>query len=182
MSIFTFFAAPTSNIPLDENDIELVQWLDKKRIRSDYNGNFDNDAGFGPASGFQRQTTHSKPFALTGQLPRKVWYQFPQPLVIARFGFRNRKESGSRDNDPLDFDFIGSPDCIDWTVITPVNGVQWTNNDEEKSWTIKNEDARKSMMDNSFLCYGFQIRRISGQYQACIQDIKMWRVKRSKGM
>ena len=159
----------------------LVQWLNQSRIGSDYNGNLWNDAGFGPASAFQRQTADSKPFLLTGQLPKEVWYRFSQPMVIAQFGFRNRRERGSRHNDPLDFDFIGSPNCRDWTIIMSVHGVEWTSNDEEKTWTI-NDDSRNLMMDNDYLCYGFEIQRISGYNHAAIQDIKMWKMERSTGM
>ena len=119
-----------------------------------------------------------------GLLPKKVWYQFSQPTVIAQFGFRNRAEQqrGVRPNDPLDFNFIGSSNCRDWTTIMSVDNIQWTRNDEQKTWKITNEDSRKLMEDNAFSCYGFEIKRISGKKHAVIQDIKMWQVVRNTGM
>jgi len=173
--------APTSNIQLDWNDISLVQLMDQSSVGSDYNGNFRSNARYGTASAIQRQTTNSGPFLLTGSLPKKVWYKFSQPMVIAQFGFRNRRDSGLRQNDPINFNFIGSSNCRDWTTIMTVEGVQWTSNDEEKTWTITNEDSRSLMVDSEFSCYGIEIQTISGSNMAAIQDLKMWQVRRITG-
>ena len=175
-------AAPTSNIQLDWNNAILVQLMDQSSVGSDYNGNFRSDARYGIASAFQRQTTNTGPFFLTGSLPKKVWYQFSQPMVIAQFGFRNRADRGYTQNNPINFDFIGSSNCRDWTTIMTVEGVQWTSNDEEKTWTITNEDSRSLMVDSEFSCYGIEIKGVSGRYTAVIQDLKMWQVRRITGM
>jgi len=159
--------------------MELLQLLDTSRIGSDYTGNFSGNPGFGPASAFQRQQPNTLPFLATGSLPRTIWYRLSQPAIIGQFGFRNRRDLNGRANDPIDFDFIGSQDCTDWTILMSVKDVKWSGNDEEKQWTISDGKSRRLMIDNDFRCYGIRFLKISGRYMAGIQDMKMWQVVRN---
>ena len=105
----------------------------------------------------------------------KYWHRLSQPTIIRRFSFRNKREPKNRKMDPLDFDFIGSTDCVNWKVIEEFDNVYWRKSDQQKKYTIK-EDKRKLMEDNSFSCYGIKVRKTRGNGVASIQDFKMWRL------
>jgi len=98
-----------------------------------------------------------------------VFYRFLTPITVGAFSFRNRREPKHGANNPVDFDFVGSDDCLDWTTIKSVDNVTWTGNDQLKAWTIDEGDRRK------FACFGIRVRTISGKRHAAIQDIRMER-------
>ena len=102
------------------------------------------------------------------------WYKLPRPTVIGKFSLRNRRELGSRLYDRLQFDFIGSKDCINWQVLLPVSHVLWTTDDEEKTWQITNPKTLQLMKNCSYNCYGISVYEIEGQQMPGIQDFKMW--------
>ena len=80
-------------------------------------------------------------------------------------------------NNPLDFDLVGCNDydsdcksCNNWSALKEVTNEEWSGNDVEKSWTVS-EDNRKA-----FSCYGIRVNRISGNWHACLQNIRMWKI------
>merc|ERR1711970_1575973 len=131
-----------------------------------------------PGRAFQRQSpdveadsrhVDSRPW-LSGKLPATVYYNFPYPITVAKFSFRNRREKAHSANNPIDFNFVGSDDCKSWTVISGIIRVDWgMKQDEEKIWTINQIDRKK------FKCFGIQVLSITGKYYAAIQDLKMWK-------
>jgi len=131
-----------------------------------------------PGRAFQRQSpdveadsrhVDSRPW-LSGGVPATVYYNFPYPITVAKFSFRNRREKAHSANNPEQFEFVGSDDCESWTVIRVVSAVDWgMKQDEEKIWTIDQIDRKK------FKCFGIRVLSISGNNHAAIQDLKMWK-------
>jgi len=131
-----------------------------------------------PGRAFQRQSpdveadsrhVDSRPW-LSDKVPATVYYNFPHPITVAKFSFRNRREKAHSANNPKDFNFVGSDDCKSWTMIRGVSAVDWgIKQDEEKIWTIDQIDRKK------FKCFGIQVLSISGKKSVAIQDLKMWK-------
>ena len=59
------------------------------------------------------------------------------------------------------------------TIITSVDNVNWGGNDEQKTWHISKTYQKR------FKSFGIRVRAISGETTACIQDLKMWKGKKT---
>jgi len=90
-----------------------------------------------------------------------VGFENKKGITVAKIGFNICREK-NRHFGPTAFDFIGSDDRQSWTTILPVDGVTWTDNDEFKSWDIK---------ESRFKWFGIQVR---APKRTCIGQFKMW--------
>jgi len=145
------------------NDHEEFQW-----------GVFAEDLKlWGPKSAFKKQTNASWPCMgmPAGKFPQRFYYEFDKPEIIAKFGFRNRMEPGRKENNPIDFEFVASDNCLVWESLVSVSGVLWAKEDEEKMWEVEKLKRKK------YKCYGISVTRISGKNYAAIQDLKFWSAK-----
>jgi len=160
----SFQLVPTEDqAMMKTNDHEEFQW-----------GVFAEDIKlWGPKSAFKRQTSDSWPWMgmPAGRFPQRIYYEFEAPVIIAKFGFRNRIDQGNN-NDPIDFELVGSENCLSssssWETLKSVANVSWTNQDEEKTWEVGMYRAM------NFKCYGISVTKIFGKNYAGIQDLKFW--------
>jgi len=175
----TFLLAMVFDTSFAEDSFVLVPTKDTEMMKTSGHEVFQwtNDAEdlklWGPKSAFKKQTNASWPCMgmPAGKFPQRFYYEFDKPEIIAKFGFRNRMEPGRKENNPIDFEFVASDNCLVWESLVSVSGVLWAKEDEEKTWEVEKLKRKK------YKCYGISVTRISGKNYAAIQDLKFWSAK-----
>jgi len=171
---FTFLLATVLDTSFAEDGFHLLPTEDEEMMKTNDHEVFqwtnahEDLMLWGPKSAFKRQTTDSWPWMgmPAGRFPQRIYYEFDKPVIINMFGFRNRMDPGHKENNPIEFEFVASDNCLIWELLTSVSGVQWANQDEEKTWEVEELKQKK------YKCYGISVTSISGENYAGIQDLK----------
>jgi len=183
---FTFLLAIVNDTSFAKESFDLVPTEDQDMMKSDDHEVFQwtNAAKdvklWGPNSAFKKQTNDSMPWMgmPAGRFPQRIYYEFDKPVIIAKFGFRNRMDPGQKENNPIEFEFVASDNCLIWESysniwesLISVANVSWANQDEEKTWEVEKIKRKK------YKCYGISVTKILGKNFAAIQDLKFWSAK-----
>jgi len=128
--------------------------------------------------GSRRSWVSNKNGAFNSGSGAYIWYDFRKQVLVAEFGFRNRKEAKAWRNNPTEFALIGSNECknkpTEDTVIQEYSVEKWNNadgnagNDIGKRFSVAPEKRKR------FRCVGLRIRKISGEWVVGVQDFRMW--------
>ena len=109
--------------------------------------------------------------------PHTVWFELNQPLKVVKFAFSSRHwDVGKLIQSPTEFEFLGSRDCMNWTVIgDKIYQTTFQSLDQENSWTIASDDV------NVYRCYGVRVHKVASGVYTSIKHLKMWRKGKNFG-
>jgi len=126
---------------------------------------------YGPQWAFKRETSRTfGPWLSSKGLPQTVHVRLPFRVTVSGLSFRSSRLMGANLMFPKKFDFIGSNDCESWTVIVQVSGVEYSDTDGKKSWSIPIKQRA------SYECYGIRVPENATNWnKVAIHDVKLWR-------